>query len=64
MFSSLYLLKGVLVVPDHELCSDKTQERDESVHVTESEVSDGTVGHVVLTSCVQTESPLTQRELI
>ena len=34
-----YLVKGVLLVPDHDLGSDQEQEADQAVHVTQPEVS-------------------------
>ena len=37
-----YLFKWVLVVPYHDLRPDQEQEADQTVHVTQSEVAQGT----------------------
>ena len=39
----MYLLKWVLVVPDHNLSSDQAQELDEAVNMTQPDVSERTV---------------------
>ena len=48
-----YLLKGVLIVPNHHLGSHQTHELDEGVHVAKTEVSEGTVLHRAFISNVE-----------
>ena len=49
ILSEQYLIKWVLDVPDHDLRPDQEQEADQTVHVTQPEVAQGTspdVGHL------------------
>ena len=49
VFIKQYLVKWVLVIPDHDLSPDQEQEADQTVHMTQPEVAQGTapdVGHL------------------
>ena len=57
----LYLLKWILVVPDHDFGSDESQELDEGVHVAQSDVSERTVLGTDLVSDIEMQGLLGKR---
>ena len=59
----MYLLKWVLVVPDHDLGSDETEELDERVHVTQPRVSQRAGLGADFVSDVEMERVLEKRRL-
>ena len=54
----LYLLKWILVVPDHDFSSDESQELDEGVHVAQSDVPERTVLGADLVSNIEMQGLL------
>ena len=57
----LYLLKWILVVPDHDFGSDESQELDEGVHVAQSDVPERTVLGTDLVSDIEMQGLLGKR---
>ena len=57
----LYLLKWILVVPDHDFGSVESQELDEGVHVAQSDVPERTVLGTDLVSDIEMQGLLGKR---
>ena len=56
-----YLLKWILIVPDHDLSSDQAQELDEGVNMTQPDVSERTVLGIHILTDVEMERVLERR---